>query len=89
MSDFIVKLLSGSLRRVLAVVLGGAIIAMNQKFGLGLDATQIVSIVALVIAYIVQSAIRQGRDLKPSGIPAFIQEAIEKAIKEQAPSLPK
>jgi len=80
MSDFFANILTGTIRRILAIMLGGVVITMNQKLGLGLDIGQVASIAAITIAYIVQSSIRQGKAPSAPELMAMIQAGVEKAM---------
>lgn len=48
-----------SLKRLGVTVAGSAAIALNKKFGLGLDATDIMALGGIVVTYLAQSAVVQ------------------------------
>jgi hypothetical protein len=48
-----------SLKRLGVTVAGSAAIALNKKFGLGLDATDIMTLGGIVVTYLAQSAVVQ------------------------------
>lgn len=76
------ELLMGPLKRLLVFAITAGLLALNKKFGLELDASAIAGIVALTVLYILQSAWRQGKDLKPETLPAIAAEALKKAEAE-------
>lgn len=88
MSDFIAALASGTLRRLLVMLLGGLVVTLNGKFGLQLDVAQIAAVVALTVTYLVQSAIRQGKAPSGAEFIRLAQEAIEKAVRSTLPTPP-
>lgn len=47
------------LKRLLVTLAGAAIVALNKKLGLDLDALSIASISGMVVAYIGQSALKE------------------------------
>ena len=48
-----------SLKRLAVATAGSAAIALNKKLGLGLDATDIMALAGIVVAFLAQSAIVQ------------------------------
>ena len=50
---------SGTLRRLLAFVIGSVVVLLNQKLGLHLDAAEAVGFAGLVATYIIQSAAKE------------------------------
>lgn len=69
-------LASGTFRRFLAMAVTAAIIAGNKRLGLNLEAAELGALVATVLVYVAQSAMRQGR------APTFAElvEAVTQAI---------
>lgn len=55
-------LLSGTGRRLLVFLLGFLTVALNKRFGLDLDANQLVGELALILGYITQSAVKEASD---------------------------
>jgi hypothetical protein len=88
MSDFFAGLMSNSLKRLLVLLLSGAVVALNGKLGLQLDVGAIAGIVSMSIAYTVQSAWRQGKAPTGAELVAMMQAAVEKAMASQ-PAAPK
>lgn len=88
MTEFIAGLASGTLRRLLVLLLGGVIVSLNGKFGLQLDVAQIAGVVALTVTYLVQSAMRQGKAPSGAEFVKMAQEAVEKAMRAQIPTPP-
>jgi hypothetical protein len=48
-----------SLKRLLFTLAGAAVVALNKKLGLDLDAMSIASIAGMVVAYLWQSAMKE------------------------------
>lgn len=58
--SFLVDLLSNpSLKRAVVGGIAAAIIALNRKLGLGLETPDVASIVALAVAFLTQSALKE------------------------------
>lgn len=75
-------LISGTGRRLLVFVIGFLTVALNKKLGLELDAGAIVADIALVIGYLVQSAVKEG---VVAGADAKVA-AVEAAVAKPSPS---
>ena len=62
-------LASPTFRRFLVWVLTFLTVALNKKLGLELDAAQIASVIIAALAYLAQSALRQGKPAEPPALP--------------------
>lgn len=77
-----------TLRRLLVGLAGVAAVSLNKKFGLGLEATDIGGVVAIVVSYIlgsnansaIQGAAKAGQAAAVEATPDAIQKAIADAV---------
>lgn len=67
---------SGSFRRIVAAVVSLGVVALNRKFGLGLQAEEIAGVVVLAVTYLLQSASKE----KALGVAAKAGEAAAAAL---------
>ncbi len=77
--EFLSNLLDlNSLKRAGVGALTAAIIALNKKLGLQLDATDVISLTGLAVAYITQSAVKE---VKLAGIDAAAKvDSVQAAV---------
>lgn len=54
-------------KRLLVAILTGAVIALNKKLGLGLEAVDIGALVSLAVVYIGQSGLKAAAEAKAKG----------------------
>lgn len=69
-----------SVRRLLVFVLSFGTVALNKKFGLNLDAAEIIGVVVTALGYIGQSAVKEASVAR--------SDALADVAKSASPSVP-